>query len=130
MTNSDISKQSCQNITPQPPQESGSSETVLLVDLGFLINAYFNLRICAAENLTFNKENSVGFQDNYLRGVKENSSKAIHRKQLIERKVYRTESSSNGKFIERKVHRTEILSNGNSSNGKFIERKIYQTENL
>ena len=58
-------------------------------------------------------------------GVWENLSKAIHRKQLMERKIYRTESASNGKFIERKVHRTE-----SSSNGKFIERKlkVYRTE--
>ena len=51
--------------------------------------------------------------------IESNSSKEIHRKQFIERKVYRMESLSNGKLIERKIYRTE-----NSSNGKFTERKI------
>ena len=52
------------------------------------------------------------------------NGKFIERK-VIERKVYRTENLSNGKYIERKIYRTENL-----SNGKFIERKIYRTENL
>ena len=51
--------------------------------------------------------------------IESNSPKTIHRKQLIDRKVYRTENLSNGNFIERKVYRAENL-----SNRKLIERKI------
>ena len=61
--------------------------------------------------------------------IESNSPKTIHRKQLIERKIYRTESLSNEKFNERKIYRTENLSNGKMTEQQLIERKIDRMEN-
>ena len=62
--------------------------------------------------------------------IESNLPKIIHRKQLIERDIYRAESSSNGKFIERKIYRTENLSNGKLTEQQLTEWKIDRTENM